>query len=84
MLKIEKYEFEEHPEYEVALYAVRDDLVMGSYLHGNVYIPITVDWCADKVQSEIETIGDIRYMEWKERDIYIYIIRNNYEKNRMV
>ncbi len=31
--------------------------------------PDEVDWCADQLQSEIDTIGDQKYQEWKERNI---------------
>ncbi len=29
----------------------------------------SADWCANELQSELDTIDDQRYQEWKERDI---------------
>ncbi len=49
MLKIDKYEFEDHPEYDVQLYATREDKelgirIIGSFINeNNTVIPFTVD-----------------------------------------
>ena len=42
MLKIEQYEFEEHPKYKVELHAIRGDLIIGSYKHENIYVPLII------------------------------------------
>jgi len=56
----------EFVENNTLMYITEDDIQ--GFLDSFTF-PDEADWCAIQVQNELETIGDIKYQEWKDRDI---------------